>query len=346
MNGLENKITTKSFWRRPEGVTGTIFLGGLIVAGGVLLYRLLPFLITLLQNALHAALLFAALGAVLYVLLDKKFRNLIWYMYKSAMRWITGMFVQINPIAILETYVEYLYKNLQEMDHHIGKLKGQMAKLKAIIEQNLAEMKQSLEIADQAKKKGNMELVAVHTRQYGRLEDANKRFNDMYGKMEILYKVLTKIHKNSGYLVKDIENEVRMRKQERAAIRSGYSAMRSAMNIINGDPDKKMIFDQAMEAVVDDVSNKIGEMERFIELSANFIESVDLQNGVYEQRGLELLEKIDKEGTSLFISGNNYKLPEHVEEILSKEVLEGIKEPEKLPKKETDNQDSEYKHLF
>ncbi len=341
-----NQMNIKSFWKRPEGITGTIFLGGIIVGGAILLYRILPFIITLLQNGLHAALLFAALGAILYILLDKKFRNLIWFFYKSAMRWITSLFVQINPIAILETYVEYLYKNLSEMDHHIGKLKGQMAKLKTIIDQNAQEMKQSLEIAEQAKKKGNMELVAVNTRQYGRLEEANKRFYDLYEKMEILYKVLTKIHKNSGYLVKDIENEVRMRKQERAAIRSSYSAMRSAMNIINGDPDKKMMFDQAMEAVVDDVSSKIGEMERFIELSANFIDSVDLQNGVYEQRGLELLEKIDKEGTSLFISGNNYKLPEHVEEALTHDILTGVPEAEKLEQSKTDNQDTNYKHLF
>lgn len=341
-----NQLKSKSFWQRPEGVTGLLFLGGIIVGGAILLYKILPFIISLLQNAIHAALLFAALGAILYILLDPRFRNLLWYFYKSAMRWITSLFVQINPISILETYVEYLYKNIRLMDHHIGKLKGQMAKLKSIIDQNIQEMKQSMDIAEQAKKKGNMELVAVHTRQYGRLEDANKRFNELYGRMEVLYKVLSKIHKNSGYLVKDIENEVRMRKQERAAIRSSYSAMRSAMNIIHGDPDKKAIFDQAMEAVIDDVSTKIGEMERFIELSANFIESVDLQNGVYEQRGLELLEKIDKEGTSLFISGDNYKLPEHVEQVLSQEVISGIPEAEKIHQSKSDSQDSNYKHLF
>jgi hypothetical protein len=81
-------------------------------------------------------------------------------------------------------------------------------------------------------------------------------------------------------------------------------------------------------------------------LSANFIESVDLQNGVYEQRGLELLEKIDKEGTSLFISGDNYKLPEHVEQVLSQEVISGIPEAEKIHQSKSDSQDSNYKHLF
>ncbi len=102
-----------------------------------------------------------------------------------------------------------------------------------------------------------------------------------------------------------------MRMQESRAIKAGYSAMRRAMSIIKGDPDKKQIFDMATEAIVDDVSNKIGEMERFIEISGSFIDSVDLQNGVYEQEGLALLEKMEKEGVS-FLLGDN-KIPEFEE---------------------------------
>jgi hypothetical protein len=37
--------------------------------------------------------LLAALGVIVYVILDPKMRNLVWYMYKSIMRWITGIFV-------------------------------------------------------------------------------------------------------------------------------------------------------------------------------------------------------------------------------------------------------------
>ena len=55
------------------------------------------------------------------------------------------------------------------------------------------------------------------------------------------------------------------------------------------------MFDQAMEVIADDVANKVGEMEQFMELSANFMESVDLQNGIFEEEGLKMLEEIRKE---------------------------------------------------
>jgi len=314
MINATDKQKIKTFWQRPEGVAGGIFLVGIIVVAVLFATPILIFIQSLLTNIITTVALFVALGVFLYVLIDPKFRNLIWYMYKSVMRWITSIFVQINPIAILESYIEYLYTNLREMNAQIAKLKGQVSKLRRVVSKNSREMKENMRLAEQAKKRGNMELVAINTRQYGRLKETNARYNNLLGKMELLYKVLSKIHKNSNYLIKDTENEVRMRKQEQKAIRAGHSAMRSAMNIISGDPDKKMMFDMATEAVVEDVHNKIGEMERFIEISGSFIDSVDLQNGVYEQEGLELLEKMEKEGMS-FLLGDDTVKPEVEQEV-------------------------------
>lgn len=292
---------TKTFWQRPEGKLGMLFILAALIIAGLYATQIIAFIMGLFATLITAIAFFVVLGIILYVLFDPKVRNLVWFMYKGVMRWITGIFVQIDPIRILETYIEYLYSNLRQMNTHIATLKGQLAKLKGVIENNKREMEQSLKMAEQAKKQGNMELVAINTRQYGRLNETNTRYNGLLGKMDLLYKVLAKIHKNSGYLIKDTENEVRMRKQEYQAIKAGHSAMRRAMSIIQGDPDKKMMFDMATEAVVDDVHGKIGEMERFIEISGSFIDSIDLQNGVYEQAGMELLEKMEKEGVSFLL---------------------------------------------
>ena len=338
-----NNSKPKTFWKRPEGLTGGLFLAGIVIGGGFLLYKFLPFIVNILQNALQATIFFVALAAILYVLLDPKFRNLIWYMYKSIMRWLTSLFVQIDPIGILESYVEHLYKNLREMDLHIGKLKGQMVKLKNIIGQNEREMEQSLRIAEEAKKQNNNDVVVINTRQYGRLEESNKRYKELLAKIELLYRVLSKMFKNSEYLIKDIENEVRIRKQERAAILASYGAMKRAMNIIKGDPDKKAMFDMAMEAIVDDISNKVGEMERFMEVSASFIDSIDIQNGVYEQKGLELLEKMEKEGISFILSDKKVDLLPKESEVVYLDNKEKEKEIEKNDNKANFNN---YKNLF
>ena len=67
--------------------------------------------------------------------------------------------------------------------------------------------------------------------------------------------------------------------------------MKSAMSVMSGDPDKRAMFDAAMEAVTDD-GPQSREMERFMEMSSNLIQSIDLQSGVFEEAGMEMLEKI------------------------------------------------------
>ncbi len=111
-------------------------------------------------------------------------------------------------------------------------------------------------------------------------------------------------------MLEDVQDQVMVKEQERKAIRSSHSAMKSAMNVISGDKDKRAMFDAALEAIADDVSQKVGEMERFMELSDNFMKSVDLQNGIFEEEGLAMLEKWENEGVSLLLGSQKKMLLE------------------------------------
>ncbi|HNR06930.1 MAG TPA: hypothetical protein PKM27_06400 [Saprospiraceae bacterium] len=288
----------KSFWKRPEGVTGAIVLGGIVIGGGILLASALPLLVSLVQSTLGLVVTLLVLGAIIYMVLDPKMRNLVWYMYKSTMRWITGLFVKIDPIGILKNYVEDLKANLTKMNQQINRLRGQMHKLKELMLINQREIQSNLEIASKAKQSNQQNVVILKSRKAGRLRESNMKYEDLYKKMEIMYRVLTKMFENSQIMQEDIADQVEVKEQERKAIHASNSAMRSAMSIIKGDKDKRAMFDQALEAVADDVSQKVGEMERFMELSDNFMKSIDLQNGVFEEEGLKMLEKWESEGVS------------------------------------------------
>ena len=102
------------------------------------------------------------------------------------------------------------------------------------------------------------------------------------------------------------------------------------------------MFDNALEAVADDVASKVGEMERFMEVSANFMESVDLQNGVFEEEGLRMLEKWENEGVSLFLGEEKGTLLKQAND--DAEVLD-LNEPIKRPMRE-ENHTNQYDGFF
>ena len=296
-------IKPKNFWERPEGFTGGLFMAAILLGGGFLLYQALPTLIALAQNTLYLAGLLAALAAVVYVVLDPKMRNLIWYMYKSVMRWITGVFVQIDPIGILKSYVDDLKDSLGKMSKQIGVLRGQMRKIQTLIETNNEDIQKNMQLASVAKKQDNESQVLLATRKAARLQESNEKYSTLHQRMEILYRILDKMYKNSEILLEDTQDQVKVKEQEYKAIKTSHSAMKSAMSVISGDPDKRAMFDAALEHIADDLANKVGEMERFMELSSNFMSSIDLQNGVFEEQGLKMLEEYEKQSSLLLMPG-------------------------------------------
>ena len=308
MSQFENpEFKKKSFWKRPEGLTGALFLGAIILGAGYLIVSNLPFIIGLISNTIYLAILLAVLAAVVYMVLDPRMRNLVWYGYKSIMRSITGLFVQIDPIGILKSYVEDLQDNLVKMCKQIGILKGQIRKLQTLMEDNDRTIDDSMKMASAAKDKGMENQVVLNTRKAARLKESNEKYNVLLQKMQVMYRILTKMHQNSEILLEDTKDQVNLKEQERKAIRTSHSAMKSAMSVMSGDPDKRAMFDAAMEAVTDDVANKVGEMERFMEMSSNLMQSIDLQSGVFEEAGMEMLEKWEQESSLMLLEGGRTK---------------------------------------
>ncbi|MCB0604623.1 MAG: hypothetical protein KDC25_07130 [Saprospiraceae bacterium] len=325
----------KKFIQRPEGKAGLIVGAGILVGAGYLLYQALPYLIELAKNALYLSGMLIALGALLYMVFDPKMRNLIWYMYKSIMRTVTGWFVQIDPIGILKSYIEDLENNLKKMGTQIGNIKGQMRKLQTIMEENKASIDMNLKLASKAKETDKDQHMILSSRKAARLTDTNEKYSVLYQKMEILYRILTKMYSNSEILLDDTRDQVKVKEQERSAIRASHSAMKSAMNIISGNTDKRAMFDQAMESIADDVAMKVGEMERFMEISSDFMNSIDLQNGVFEEQGMKMLEEYEKKSTLLLLGGQ----PK------AEDTLE-LKQPEEQYRTEKPSSEGNYDNLF
>jgi len=282
-----------------------LFIAGLLIGGGYLLYIALPTLIVLAQNTLYLVGMLLVLFAILYMVFDPRMRTLISYSYRSIMRWLTGVFITIDPIGILKNYVQDLEKNLRKMGKQIGAIRGQMRRLKTMISDNESEIENNLMMAKRANEEGMERQVMLSTRKAARLRDSNGKYKELLQKMEVLYRVLTKMYQNSEILLEDTKDQVKLKEQERKAIRASHSAMKSAMNVISGDNDRRIMFDKALEAIADDVANKVGEMERFMEMSSNFMNSVDLQNGIFEEQGLKMLEEWEKESQLMLMEGKS-----------------------------------------
>ena len=301
MENFNKEFKPKSFWKRPEGTLGAIVLFALLGGAGYLLVTNLAAITAFMGNVLGLAVIILAIGALLYMVLDPKMRTLISYMYKSMMRKVTSMFITIDPIGILKNYIEDLQDNLSNLSKQISNLMGQMTKLNRMHDENADEIRKQLSLAQKAKELGDEKNMLLSTRKAARLKEVNENYARLLTKMDILKRVLKKMYANSEVLLEDTKDQVKVKEVERKAIRTSHSAMKSAMNIIAGNSDKRLMFDQAIEYIADDVANKVGEMERMMELSSSFMNTIDLENGAFEEKGLQMLEEFERKSALLLL---------------------------------------------
>jgi hypothetical protein len=309
---MEDSAKTKSFWARPEGTTGMLALAaagvGLYIAAPALL-GFMTMLTALLGQTIAAVSLAAVLGALLFIISDKKFRTLGAYMFKSVMRKITGVFVEIDPIGIMKSYIESLIGKREVMEVSRDKLSGQITVLKKQINQNSSEYDKSMSMAALAHQKGNNSVFSVQSRQAGRLEKLNRdSLGPLLLQMEVHLRAINKYHEVTGTVIDDLKNEVSARKIERDMILASHTAMKAAKRILNGGGDAKELFDQAMEFVVEDFGMKMGEIDSFIENSKGFVEGLDMQNGVYEADALKKLQAWENKADSILLGNSKAQL--------------------------------------
>jgi hypothetical protein len=294
-----SKLQKKEIFGR--NIFTVALLGGLGLTAFYFWALIVPFVLAAMANTLELIGLIAAIVAIGYVVFDPQMRTLAAYAYRSLTRFITGQFVELDPIGILNTYVERIKERLADMDKGLGILRGQRDHLSAQINTNEENRVHNLELAQQAQKRGDAmrQEMTLKARQAGRLEKSNLKLKDLLERVETLYRTMSKMREASALLAQDIEGEVEVKTTERKALLAGYTAFTKARAIMDGGGAERDLFDLTMEKLTDDYANKMGEIEQFLDMSKSFINGMDLDNGIYEEKALAQLQEWEQKGSSL-----------------------------------------------
>ena len=297
----------KSFWARPEGKTGMIFI---VLAAGALVYgwaTVVPFIVSMLADTLHMLYLAGILAGVLFV----AFSSRTHLVFRLLMRAITGLIINIDPIGILKDHLSQMRKRRDVMSQQISNVSGQIQYLKDIINKNSAMADENMRLAAHAKKIAtstadqNEQLrmalqMKAKANQAGRLQKSNLSYQQLLNKLQNIYDLLSKWAVHIDFYIEDTENEVKQTEIEYKTINTAYRAYRTALAVIKGTGDEKELYNQTMEKLAEEAGRKLGEMEDFQRLAQNFMDTIDLENGAVET---EALEKLDAYEHKLLTSG-------------------------------------------
>ena len=308
MDLSSNSMPTKGFWSRPEGTTGMIALAALACVGAYAFSLVLPFVITLLEDTLYAALLAAGVITVGMIVSQKRFWTLISYGFKSVVRGITSIFITIDPIGILKGYIEKLRKWLEDMRQQIEELRGNMRVLQEKMKANNRVIEESMSMAKIARDAGKDLVAKKNARQVNRKTNSNMTYEDLYAKMEAMYKVLVKYSEAAEYTIDDITNDVEEATEKKKLIDKAKKAMSAAKKIFQGASDDSLLYDETMEFLADDYGQKLGEIENFMDMTKSTIEQIDLENMAAEDIVFKQMDQWDEKNSKVINAPRSQKL--------------------------------------
>ncbi|MCB2409576.1 Atg14 domain-containing protein [Hymenobacter lucidus] len=292
--GGSTEAERRSFWSRPEGILGLVVLAGLAGTGLFYFNEIVKFLIEVATNTLHLAFLLGGIALLVFLFTSRDIRTGLFFLFKTLMRKITGLIIQLDPIAILKIYIEDLKEKRQKMQGQIDTLAGQMVKLNKKINENNEEIKQKFAEANKATsmaaKPGMKEAAQLATIEGAGLQQMNEKLLPLQRNIKMVLAFMEKVNTSADYIIKETEIKVRLKEVEYKMVKESSNALRTAVSIFKGDPDKKFYFDESMEYIQDDMSQKLGEMKRAMDMSMDFINSVDVQNGVLSDKGEAMLQ--------------------------------------------------------
>lgn len=296
---MNEEISKKPAWKRPDNW----FAWGGLAVGAYFLFRgldaILPLVNRVLENLLYTSVLAGALAVVGYLFFSKDFHKLVWYAYKMAMRWVTRRFIEIDPIAIMETYVGTLREKLQIITESLNNLYGQLRRLEHLIKQKSEEFQSSMQKAaiarSQQDKEGMRAQFTLQARKAGRLEKSTMTYQGLVNQIKKLISLMKKVKEVSEITIADMDDTVKEEREKRDTINASFRAMGAAKSILAADSQREM-YDTALEITQQEYYTKFGAIEQFMNDAQSAITSMDLENGVYDADALERLNKYTDNG--------------------------------------------------
>ena len=308
--GGDGKIT--NLWKQPGGTLAKV---GLWVMGGSVLwgiYKALPYLIAFTQNVFTLTLLMLGLGCILYVVFSPEMRKILKLLYLQICRKITGLIVEIDPIAILENSINEMKKKLQTVKKRITEIGSTLAGMenkqkeyKKEFEMNVGRVKAIKEkLMKDNDEKTRMALngqLTISQNDITMLDEQIKAQADRITKTKRYLEILEKLEIAATTKIKVAENTVSHKKDEYEQAKKMKSAVQSLTSIFSSSWLTKSMEEQmALNVVSNTINDSIAEMNRLLDGSNDILINYDISSMANASKVDEIISNYDHNGFESF----------------------------------------------
>ncbi|MDQ2771059.1 MAG: PspA/IM30 family protein [Bacteroidota bacterium] len=289
-------------WQQPEKVAGRLVLLGLVGTAVYFWGSILPFLVDMVFDTVKLGIGLGVLFVLFLLGTNKRIHAGLWYAGQRILRTMAGVFVNTDPIGIMQDYIKNTEQEARKMEGEVSNIEGAHELVKRKLTANAAQVQEYLALAASANRQGEKDAAESYASRAAQLQEYSQRLQPMAATTANVSLVMRQILKAAVRQIDASKFKVNLLKDEYQLVKRTSSGMKAAMNILRGDPDKKYFFDMATDRVAQEMAQQLGQIKQAMRYSQDFVKEMDIQNGVMSEKGQNLLDKYQKGEFSAVLS--------------------------------------------
>lgn len=292
LNTLKNN--TPKTW---QGFVGLAIFG--LAIWGLIHWVLNPFmedLAKLLKNTWLVVLLGTPLALIVLYCVTNPVA--VWMFFASIGRAITAFFVKIDPLSVMDRYVDLLKRKIAGLRQTIAVLQGkknkldrQAADLQKNIQENLRLGAAAMKTADgrnAASTYGDMVATDKQTLQVTVIP-LQERLNRNLS-------FLQQLEDNWKWGIQKLEYQIKAKRNEYEIIKETTKGLKNAEDFINSDNEEARLFGMSLVALEEKVTQQLGYIDEFERRSKDIMSTISIEKQARQDEGLAELERYIQDG--------------------------------------------------
>lgn len=283
-------------------------MAGVGYLGFVILAAMLPTLIAAAESLVLLVGMAIVFGLpALYMITNPL---VVWGFFKTLAWNFTKFMIKMDPLSVMDRYVEYLRKKLKGLGVAIEILTGKRDKLSRKIDDLNVTITENVKFGKAAQSQGQNAAAGTYGIKIQTDRSTLNLLTPLLARANKNLDLMQRLAENWGVSIEQLTYQIQGKRAEYEIISETFKGLKTAEDFINSDNDAAKLYGQSVIELENQVTQRMGYIEEFERKSKGLMTNISIEKQANMDAGLAELQSY-MEGGQLMLPdfSQNIQLP-------------------------------------
>jgi phage shock protein A len=262
---------------------------GIVYVGAVTVNYFAPTILLAMQNIVYLTIGGIVIGLpALYCITNPL---VVWGFFKTLSWKLTSFLIKMDPLSVMDRYVEYLQNKLAGLGEAITVLTGKRDKLDRKIEDLNKSIQENNRYGKAALEAGRNSEASVYGVKIQTDKSTLNLLTPLKQRADKNLELMQKLEENWATSIEQLKYQIQGKRAEYEIIKETFKGLKTAEDFINSDNDAAKLYGQSVLELENQVTQKMGYIEEFERKSKGIMSNIAIEKQANMDAGLAELQQ-------------------------------------------------------